>query len=110
MRLASVLHTGVKVRGYLYVDNDGLAKKVVIFYIEMLTKRFPTIFPRFATKRAFIALQSDISLISSDELTRHGPIDFVIRGWPSYRMSMARHVYGLKHSRSACFRDMTMVL
>ena len=46
---------------------------------------------RFATKRAFTALPSDISLISREEITRHGPIDLVVAGWPCQGLSTACH-------------------
>ena len=80
--LAGLLQADIKVRRYLYVDNCGLAKKVAIHHIEKLRKRFPTLLPRIATKRAFIALPSDVSLISREEITRHGPIGLVVVGWP----------------------------
>jgi site-specific DNA-cytosine methylase len=108
--LAAVLQARIKVRRYLYVDNDNLAKRVAIRHIARLRAQFPTLLPRSATKRAFIVLPSDISLISREEITRHGPIDLVIAGWPCQGMSMAGHQNGLHDARSARFWDMIRVL
>lgn len=98
--LVVVLQASTKVRRYLYVDNSGLAKKVAIHHIEKLRKRFPTLLPRIATKRAFIALPSDVSLISREEITIHGPISLVIVGWPCQGLSMASHQNSSQDSRT----------
>lgn len=89
--LAPILQASVKVRHYLYEDNDRLAKKVAIGHIEKLKKQFPTKLPKPTTKRAFTTLTSDISLISREEITRYGPIDLVIVDWLYKGMLMRRH-------------------
>jgi hypothetical protein len=100
--LAIVLQVGIKVKSYLYVDNGGWAKKVGHTSHREVEEAIFNIIANVCYKRGHLntALPSDISLISRKEITRHGPVDLVVAGWPCQGLSMASHQNGLLDSRT----------
>lgn len=95
MGLAAVLRVGIKVRKYLYVDNDAVAKRVAATHIRKLRKRYLTLLSKEATRTTFTALPTDIFFVHDGHSRVHGLVDLVVAGWPCQGLSMAGHQNGL---------------
>ena len=108
--LAAILQTGIKVRQYVYVDIDPVARQVARAHIRTLRQQYPTLLPREATRRCFTALSDDIRLIDDVQLRLLGHVDLVIAGWPCQGMSMAGKQNGLYDRRTALFGELIRIL
>jgi site-specific DNA-cytosine methylase len=108
--LVAVLQAGIKVKRYVYVDIDDVARQVAKHHSRGLRVRFPELLTTFVLLSAFSSLTSDISLISEKDLHWLGHMDLVIAGWPCQGMSMAGNHNGLQDGCSSRFYDMVRVI
>ena len=108
--LAATLQAGIKVRRYMYVDIDPVARQVARAHIRTLRKQYPNLLPREATRFCFTALADDVRLIDIEQLRLLGQVDLVIAGWPCQGMSMAGHQNGLRDRMTALFGEMIRII
>jgi hypothetical protein len=108
--LVAVLQTGLKVKCYIYVDVDEVARHVAKRHSRRLRTQFPELLATSAIKISFSTLVGDISLVSAEDIHRCGHVDLVIAGWPCQGMSMAGKQNGLQDGRSSRFHDMIRVM
>jgi site-specific DNA-cytosine methylase len=105
-----VLQAGVKVRRYVYIDNDDMAGRVARRHVRKLHQQFSTFLTTSTIKTMFSTLPQDIALVSAVYIKRLGPVKLVIAEWPCQGMSMAGKQNRLKDGRSSRFYDMVRVL
>ena len=90
--IEAVLHAGIKVNRYIYVDIDPTARQVAQFRLANLTARFPHLFPPEAWVDAF-TLPQDLNSITSKHMDQvlgpHSQQVLVIAGWPCQEYSPA---------------------
>ena len=108
--LAAVLQAGIRVRGYLYVETDEDARRISLRHVAQLVERYPHLLPVDAVRGYQHTLPTDILLLGADDLTRVGPIDLVIAGWPCQGHSRAGQGRGFKDPRSRLFWEMLRVI
>lgn len=68
----------MKVRKYLYVDKDPIAKKVAIKHIKKLKKCYLSLLQHKITTTCFITLAQDIILIGDTQLRAYDLVDLII--------------------------------
>jgi hypothetical protein len=87
--LVAVLQAGLKVKRYIYVDVDEVAKQVAKRHSQRLRTQFPELLTTSTIKTSFSTLVGDIALVSTEDIHCCGHVDLVIAGWPCQGMSMA---------------------
>jgi hypothetical protein len=98
--LVMVLQVGLKIKRYIYVDVDEVARQVAKRHSRRLRTQFPELLATSAIKTSFSTLAVDIALVSAEDIHRRGHVDLVIAGWPCQGMSMAGKQNGLQDGRS----------
>jgi hypothetical protein len=68
-------------------------------YFALLMRRYPELLPRSAIRGYQRVLSSNIALLGAQDLTRVGPIDLVITGWPCQGHTQAGRGEGLHDPR-----------
>jgi hypothetical protein len=99
--LVVVLQAGLKVKRYIYVDVDGVARQVAKRHSRRLRTQFPKLLATSAIKTSFSTLVGDIALVSAEDIHRCGHVDLVIARWPCQGMSMVGKQNGLQDGRSS---------
>jgi hypothetical protein len=80
--LVAVLQAGLKVKCYIYVDVDEVARQVAKRHSRRLRTQFPELLTTSAIKTSFSTLARDIVLVSAEGIYRCGHVDLVIAKWP----------------------------
>jgi site-specific DNA-cytosine methylase len=80
--LVAVLQAGLKVKRYIYVDVDEVARQVAKRHSRSLRIQFPELLATSAIKTSFSMLVGNIVLVSIEDIHRCGHVDLVIAGWP----------------------------
>jgi site-specific DNA-cytosine methylase len=86
--LVAVLQVGLKVKLYIYVDVDEVARQVAKRHSWRLRTHFPELLATSAIKTFFSTPTGDIVLVSAEDIHHCGHVDLVIAGWPCQGMSM----------------------
>jgi hypothetical protein len=94
--LAVVLQAGIKVKCYVYVDVDDVARQVAKQHARRLRTQFPDLLAYTAIMSSFSTLVGDIALLSKNDIHWLGHVDLVIAGWSCQGMSMAGQQNGLQ--------------
>jgi site-specific DNA-cytosine methylase len=108
--LVAVLQVGLKVKRYIYVDVDEVARQVAKRHSQRLRTQFPELLATSAIKTSFSMLVGDIALVSAEDIYHCGHVDLVIAGRPCQDISMAGKQNGLQDGRSSRFHDMIRVM
>jgi site-specific DNA-cytosine methylase len=93
--LVAVLQAGLKVKRYIYVDVDEVARQVAKRHSQRLRTQFPELLATSTIKTSFSTLVGDIALVFVEDIHRYGHVDLVIAGWPCQGMFMAGKQNGL---------------
>jgi site-specific DNA-cytosine methylase len=93
--LFAILQAGLKVKRYIYVDVDEVARQVTKRHSQRLRTQFPELLATSAIKTSFSAFTGDIVLVSAEDIHRCGHVNLAIAGWPCQGMSMAGKQNGL---------------
>jgi hypothetical protein len=64
--LVAVLQTGLKVKSYIYVDVDEVARQVAKRHLRRLRTQFSKLLATSAIKTSFSTLIGDIALVSAE--------------------------------------------
>jgi site-specific DNA-cytosine methylase len=108
--LVAILQAGLKVKRYIYIDVDEVARQVAKRHSRRLRTQFLELLATSAIKTSFSMLAGDISLVSAEDIHHCGHVDLVIVGWPCQGMSMAGKQNGLQDGRSSRFHDMIRMM
>jgi site-specific DNA-cytosine methylase len=100
----------MKVKCYVYVNNNDTVRQVAKRHSKILKERFPALLPIGAILSSFSTLAGDISLLFDEDIHWIGHVDLLIIGWPCQGMSMAGKQNGLQDGRSSRFFDMVRVI
>jgi hypothetical protein len=80
--LVVVLQAGIKVKRYIYVDVDDMARQVAKQHSRRLRTQFPELLAYDAIISSFSTLVGDIALLSKKNIHWLDHVDLVIVGWP----------------------------
>ena len=106
--LEMCLRNGIKVQQYLYCDSDPVAQRTAQHRAWLLHEQYPALLPVDALRHAFVALPSNITLITPAILAtlvkEMGPAHwFYVAGWECQDLSPAGSGAGLAGRRSSTF-------
>lgn len=110
--LEALLRAGARVRKYLWVENDPVARKVMRERLEALSQRFPEGLPELAYRAGLDArLPEDVQDVTGAELILQGHIDLVTVSSPCQGLSRANRVAaGMEDKRSALVGEAWRIL
>jgi hypothetical protein len=108
--LKTLLHLGMVVWKYFYIDIDPIIRQVAASRMMELIARFPQQFATTAWKANFTFLPFDIQLILKKHMELLGPMDLTILGWECQGFSMTRFGEGLSDTKSGLFTDMVQLI
>ena len=106
--LEMCLRNGIKVQQYLYCDSDPVAQRTAQHRAWLLHEQYPALLPVDSLRHAFVALPSNITLITPAILAtlvkEMGPAHwFYVAGWECQDLSPAGSGAGLAGRRSSTF-------
>jgi hypothetical protein len=104
--LEALLHLGIMVRKYLYVDIDPIVRQVAASKMMELTTIFPQQFVTTTWKASFTFLPCNIQLIQKKHMELLGLMDLIISSWECQGFLAVGFGEALSDTRSDLFTDM----
>jgi site-specific DNA-cytosine methylase len=108
--LETLLHSGMVVWKYFYIDIDPIARQAAASKMMELTTKFPQQIATIAWKASFTFLPFDIQLIQKKNVELLGPVDLIISSWECQGFLAARFGEDLSDTRFGLFTDMVRLI
>jgi RNase H-like domain found in reverse transcriptase/Reverse transcriptase (RNA-dependent DNA polymerase)/Integrase zinc binding domain/PHD-finger/Integrase core domain len=107
--LEMCLKNGLRIKRYLYCDNNPTVRILAASRVEKLAARYPHLLPRESFQQAFLSIPQNVRQLRTKHLVKAGACEgaqwFVIGGWECQDLSPAGNSAGIEGPRSNTFKD-----